>query len=124
MRLPKRTRGGEVHSSRARKLRQQLVLPAQLLGGLTTRAQIMLILLTRDLLLYGARTNVEMLFFVLHRSNRIGRLHLLVQVVIPIHKVEGLSSTPKIAHPLVLLLVPATTTTEDTSCPNWRPVSE
>jgi hypothetical protein len=68
MRLPKRTRGGEVHPSRARKRRQQLVLPAQLLGGLTTRAQIMLILLTRDLLLYGARTSIEMLLFVLHHA--------------------------------------------------------
>lgn len=70
MRLPKRTRGGEVYTSRARKRRQQLVLLAQLPGGLTTRAQIALVLLARGLLLRCARATVEMLVFVLHCPHR------------------------------------------------------
>jgi hypothetical protein len=107
MRLPKRTRGGEVHTSRARKWRQQLVLLAQLFGGLTTRAQIALVLLARDLLLRIARTNVEMLVSVLHRAPIVAE-DLSHQVIFGVTGfgsrrlaiiVEGLSSTRQIAHP-------------------------
>jgi hypothetical protein len=79
-RLPERTRSGKINPCRLCEPREKLVLPAHLLDGLATRAQVSLVRFTRRLLLAGANTGIKTFIAALHRLWILPDDHVLSRV--------------------------------------------